>query len=560
MQRYEKKGKSSLFLKNVVLLQPHVLLYYEIFLIFKMDKSDIHSNAAIIGAGPAGLTAAYELLKETPVHPVVFEASGTMGGISQTVQYKGNRMDIGGHRFFSKNREIMDWWNQMMPVQGKPAFDDILLNNQDKSFNPGGPNPEKEDRVILIRQRVSRIFFLRKFFDYPISLKLETFTNMGLWRTLKSGVGYMASQIHKKPNDTLENFYINHFGKTLYQMFFEDYTEKVWGIHPSKLGADWGSQRVKGVSVSAVIKDMLSKKFSSKADQAKVETSLIEQFIYPKLGPGQLWEIVAKEIEQASGEIYMQSEVKKIHIQENRVTSIDYEKDGKLINYPCDYLLSSMPVKDLIAAIEGVEIPGDVKRIASELPYRDFITVGLLVKKMKIKNKTPIKTYENRVPDTWIYIQERDVKIGRLQIFNNWSPYMVKDYKNTMWIGLEYFCTEGDEMWNMNKEDFIQMAVDELVKIDIIDKEDVMDAVQVKIKKAYPSYFGSYYELDKVKSFLDPIENLFCMGRNGQHRYNNMDHSMLTAIETVRNIKDHKTTKENIWAVNTEEEYHEENK
>jgi len=524
-----------------------------------MDTKNV-TNAVVVGAGPAGLTAAYELLKSTDIRPVVFEATDAIGGISQTVQYKGNRMDIGGHRFFSKNKEIMDWWEQMMPIQGKPSSDDILLNDNEKPLSPGGPDPEKEDRVMLYRRRVSRIFFLRKFFDYPVSLKLETFTNMGLWRTIQSGFGYFASMIHKKPDDTLENFYINRFGKTLYQLFFEDYTAKVWGVHPSKLGADWGSQRVKGLSVWAVIKDMFLKKISGKADNNKVETSLIEQFIYPKLGPGQLWEIVAKEVQQASGEVHLQSEVKKIHIKDNRVVSVDFEKDGKLVNQPADYLLSTMPIKDLVAAIEGVEVPTEVKRIASELPYRDFITVGLLLKKMKITNKTKIKTYENRVPDTWIYIQERDVKIGRLQIFNNWSPYLVKNYKDTMWIGLEYFCTEGDDMWNMDREKFIQMAIDELARIDVIDKTDVLDATHVKIKKAYPSYFGSYYELDAVKKFLDGIENLFCIGRNGQHRYNNTDHSMLTAMEAVRNIKDGITGKENIWAVNTETEYHEEKK
>ncbi|MDR3218913.1 MAG: NAD(P)/FAD-dependent oxidoreductase [Dysgonamonadaceae bacterium] len=522
-----------------------------------MNTSNTTLNTVIVGAGPAGLTAAYELLKQTTNHPVVFEATDKIGGISQTVQYNGNRMDIGGHRFFSKSQEIMDWWNRMMPIQGKPAFDDILLENKDKPYVINGPDPEKEDRVILYRQRVSRIFFLRKFFDYPISLKMETFTNMGLWRTLKSGFAYIFSQIYKKPNDTLENFYINHFGKTLYQLFFEDYTEKVWGVHPSKLGADWGSQRVKGVSISAVVKDMLVKKFSSKKDNKKVETSLIEQFIYPKFGPGQLWEIVADEVQKDGGEIHLQSEVKKIQISGNKVVSVEYEKDGKSVRFPCDHLFSTMPVKDLIAAIEGIDVPTDVKRIAAELPYRDFITVGLLVKKMKISNKTKIKTYNERVPDTWIYVQERDVKVGRLQIFNNWSPYMVKDYQNTMWIGLEYFCTEGDELWTMDNESFIKMAIDELVKIDVIDKEDVLDAVRIKIKKAYPSYFGAYYELDKVKSFLNTIENLYCLGRNGQHRYNNMDHSMLTAMEAVRNVKENKTNKDNIWAVNTEEEYHE---
>lgn len=514
-------------------------------------------QAIIVGAGPAGLTAAYELLQTTDVHPVVLEATDTIGGISQTIKYKGNRMDIGGHRFFSKNQEVMNWWKEMMPIQGSNTKDDILLGVNDKELSAGGPDPEKSDRVILLRHRVSRIFFLRKFFDYPISLKKETFTNMGITRTINAGLGYFASMIHKRPDDSLENFYINRFGKPLYSMFFEDYTEKVWGIHPSKLGADWGSQRVKGLSIWAVLKDMLTKCLGKKQTE-KTETSLIEQFIYPKLGPGQLWETVGAEVVSKGGELEMQSNVVKIHVENNRAVSVDYQlPDGIIKNKPCDYLLSTMPIKDLVAAIADTEVPADVKHIAQELPYRDFITVGLCVNKMKIKNKTKIKTYKERVPDTWIYIQERDVKIGRLQIFNNWSPYLVNDYENTMWIGLEYFCTEGDQLWSMPKDEFIKMAIDELVKIDIIDREDVLDACQVKVKKAYPAYFGTYYELDKVKAFLDQIENLFCLGRNGQHRYNNMDHSMLTAMECVRNIKEGKSTKENIWAVNTEEEYHE---
>lgn len=515
-------------------------------------------KAIIAGGGPAGLTAAYELLKQTDVHPVVYEMEDNVGGISQTVNYKGNRMDIGGHRFFSKSSAVMDWWNEVMPLQGAPSYDDALLH-KDKPFAKQGPDPEKEDRVMLVRERVSRIFFLRKFFDYPISLKFQTFANMGLWRTIKAGCGYVHASLFKKKEDSLENFYINRFGKPLYSMFFEDYTEKVWGVHPSKLGADWGSQRVKGLSVAAVLKDMITKKFKSSKDisQKEVETSLIEQFVYPKYGPGQLWETVAKDVEAKLGEVIKNSEVVAVNIEGNRVVSVDVRKDGTIENQPCDYFLSSMPIKDLVAALRGIEVPQEVAQIAAELPYRDFITVGLLVKKMKIENKTKIVTYDNRVPDTWVYIQERDVKVGRMQVFNNWSPYMVSDYKNSMFIGLEYFCSEGDELWNMNKEDFIKMAIDEMVKIDIINREDVLDATQVKVKKAYPSYFGSYYQLDKVKEFLDKIENLYCIGRNGQHRYNNMDHSMLTAMEAVNNIRDNRADKENIWAVNTEEEYHE---
>ena len=254
----------------------------------------------------------------------------------------------------------------------------------------------------------------------------------------------------------------------------------------------------------------------------------------------------------------MNHKVVRVNVEDNRVVSVDCQKaDGTIDNFPCDYLLSTMPLKDLVAAMEGIEVPAEVRRIASELPYRDFITVGLLLDKMKIKNETKIKTYADRVPDTWIYIQERDVKVGRLQLFNNWSPYMVNDYENTMFVGLEYFCNEGDALWQMNDDEFIAMAIDELVKIDIIERDAVLDSTRVKIKKAYPAYFGSYYELHKVKKFLDGIENLYCLGRNGQHRYNNMDHSMMTAMVAVDNIKNGVKEKDAVWNVNTETEYHE---
>lgn len=513
-------------------------------------------KAIIVGAGPAGLTAAYELQERTNIHPVILEETDAIGGISQTVCYKGNRMDIGGHRFFSKSRRVTDFWQHLMPMQGALAEDDLLIGRQ-KELSSDGPNPEKEDRVMLQRERVSRIFYLRHFFDYPISLKWKTFSNMGLMRTMRAGFGYIKATMVKRPETSLENFYINRFGRPLYRMFFEDYTEKVWGIHPSRLGADWGSQRVKGLSILAIIKDMLSKAFGVKGKR-KVETSLIESFVYPKLGPGQLWETAAEDIKKHGGELHLQSKVTGIHISDNRVDYVETtDSDGTTQRMDCQYLFSSMPIKDLVACIKGINIPEDVSRIASELPYRDFITVGLLVKKLNMQNETHIKTYKNRIPDTWIYIQERDVKIGRLQIFNNWSPYLINNYKDTMWIGLEYFCSEGDELWQMSKQDFIDMAIKELVSIGFINAEDVPDSTQVKIRKAYPSYFGSYYELDKVKDFLNQIENLYCVGRNGQHRYNNMDHSMLTAMEAVDAIQKGNKDKQAIWAVNTEEEYHE---
>jgi protoporphyrinogen oxidase len=515
-------------------------------------------QAIIVGAGPAGLTAAYELLKRSDIHPVVYEESNDIGGISKTVEHNGNRIDIGGHRFFSKNDTVMQWWQEIMPVQGKASKDDLLIPAK-KELVENGPDPETEDRVMLIRRRISRIFYLRNFFEYPISLKFETFRNMGFIRTMKAGFGYMWSVIFKRKEKSLEDFYINRFGKPLYKMFFEDYTEKVWGVHPSKLGADWGAQRVKGLSLLGVITHIIKKIVSSKQtiEQKNAETSLIEQFIYPKSGPGQLWETVASDIEEKGGNVYKNSKVTGIRVENNKVINVEVEENGTTKTKPCDYLFSSMPIKDLIAAIKGIDVPEEVRKIAEELPYRDFITVGLLVNKLKIKNKTKIKTYKERVPDTWIYIQERDVKIGRLQLFNNWSPYMVDDYENKMWIGLEYFCTEGDAMWNMPADQFIQMAIDELVRIEIVERQDICDSIQLKVKKAYPSYYGSYYQLDKVIAFLSEIENLYCIGRNGQHRYNNMDHSMLTAMVAIDCILANNSDKSIIWDVNTEEEYHE---
>ncbi|MDD7594059.1 MAG: NAD(P)/FAD-dependent oxidoreductase, partial [Clostridiales bacterium] len=483
-------------------------------------------TAIIIGAGPAGLTAAYRFLLDTDIKPVILEESEYIGGISRTAVVGGNRMDIGGHRFFSKNDEVNAMWQELMPLQGKPSIDDLTLGVE-KPLSEGGPDPETEDRVMLLRNRISRIFFLRKFFDYPISLKPETFKNMGFANTMRAGFGYLGSCIVKKKEDSLENFYINRFGRPLYEMFFEDYTTKLWGRSPAQISADWGAQRVKGLSLSKAVWNVLSKPFRPKD---KVETSLIEQYYYPKKGPGQLWETLADEIRRRGGEIIMNTRVERIRVENGRVSAVT-AADGR--EFTGDYFMSTMPVKDLVAGM-GEAAPADVRRIAAGLPYRDFITVGLLVNKLKLQNKTKVRTLTGDVPDCWIYVQERDVKIGRLQLFNNWSPYMVADPKHTMWIGLEYFCNEGDELWSMSDEAFIDFAIGELVKIDVIDRSDVIDSTRIRVKKAYPAYFDTYSEFDTVKDYLSGIENLWCLGRNGQHRYNNMDHSMLTAMEAVR--------------------------
>jgi len=513
-------------------------------------------KVVIIGAGPAGLTAAYNLLKEKDgkYEVIVLEMEGQVGGISKTVFYNGNRMDLGGHRFFSKDEDIMRFWSELMPIQGEPSFDDKKLNKQ-KNIQKGGPNPEIDDNVMLVRDRVSRIYYLKKFFDYPISLKMETFINMGFIRSIKSGFSYLKTLLVKKDEDSLENFYINRFGKVLYKMFFENYTEKLWGRHPKDISADWGAQRVKGVSIKAVLKDAIFKLFGKK--EKNVETSLIEQFWYPKYGPGQLWEVLASKIDECGGKILKGYEVKKIKMSNNKINSVICKAYGDEVTIDGDIFISSIPIKDLVNSFIDISAPKEILDAANGLPYVDFQTVGVLVNKLKIQNKTNINTLGNIVPDCWIYVQEPEVKMLRMQIFNNWSPYLVKEPEDTIWIGLEYTCKEGDKYWNMSDEEFSEYAIKELEKMKIIEEKDVLDYHRERVKKAYPAYFDTYDKIDEIKEYLNKIENLYCIGRNGQHRYNNMDHSMVTAFETVKNIKNNIKTKDNIWNVNVEKEYHE---
>lgn len=511
-------------------------------------------NAVIIGAGPAGLTAGLELLRNAKddYSVTILEASDRIGGISATVKYNGNRMDIGGHRFFSKDKKVNEWWESLLKMQGSPSYDDKLLSRQ-KTLSKDGPDPEKEDKTMLLRQRISRIYYLNKFFDYPVSLKMQTFLNLGFARTVKSGFSYLHSMAFKKDESSLENFYINRFGKELYSMFFEGYTEKLWGRHPSEISADWGSQRVKGISITEVLKNAFSKLIPS--GKASNEASLIEEFKYPKFGPGQLWETAAEEIIALGGKIIFGAKVDGICANGNQISYVT--ADGKA--YKGDIFISSMPIKDLINSFEQSTVPEDIRKIANGLPYRDFVTVGLLVDKLAIKNKTDIKTVSDIVPDCWIYVQDKGVRLGRIQVFNNWSPYLVKDINNTVWLGLEYFCNEGDEFWNMEESACVNLAVSELKRIGVIDvNAKILDSHRERIQKAYPAYFDTYDELPKVIDYLNSYENLYCVGRNGQHRYNNMDHSMMTAFKTVDNILSGKADKTEIWNVNTEKEYHEE--
>lgn len=512
-------------------------------------------KAIIIGGGPAGLTAAYEFIEKTNIQPIVLEQSEFWGGISRTVNYKGNRIDIGGHRFFSKSDVIMEWWCKILPILSEEKAVKISYQNKSKELNTiDFPSDAKnQDSVMLVRSRKSRIYYQKKFFDYPISLTPETVLKLGIFNTFLIGMSYMKSIAFPIKNEkNLEDFFINRFGEKLYKTFFKDYTEKVWGIKCTEISSEWGAQRIKGLSIRKSIAHFLKQKFSKKSDknisQKDVETSLIEYFLYPKFGPGQMWEEVAEKVTAKGGELTQHLKVKKINVEGNKILSVVAENQitKEEILFEGDYFISTMPVKELISSL-NCEVPKEVNEIAEGLIYRDFITVGLLLKKMK----------KEEITDNWIYIQEPYVKVGRLQIFNNWSPFLVKD-PATKWVGLEYFCYEGDDLWNKSEADMKELAIQEMIEIGMINREDVLDSVVIKMPKTYPAYFGTYEKFDKIIDYTSQFENLFLIGRNGMHKYNNQDHSMLTAIQAVQNIKNNILSKENIWEINTEQEYHEE--
>jgi protoporphyrinogen oxidase len=519
----------------------------------------LSETALIIGAGPAGLTAALEFLRQGNVRPIVLEASHEIGGISRTVRHNGNRMDIGGHSFFSKSDRVMEWWLEIMPPATSAEDFTIKYQNQERTVaaRPGrGPDPEHDDLVMLVRPRKSRIYFLRRFFDYPIKLTPDTLRNLGVWRTFKVGVSYILARLHpRKPEKSLEDFIVNRFGYQLYTLFFESYTEKVWGVHPRAISPEWGAQRIKGLSLTSAVMHFVKQLFGRKKkdlSQKGTETSLIEQFLYPKFGPGQLWEHVAKMVEQRGGKVIMGMRVTKLITDRNRITGVEALDDhGTMHHFHADHVISTMPVRHLLRALD-CPVPDEVRAISEGLVYRDFITVGLLVNKLIATEKDG-----SQLKDNWIYIQEPDVKVGRLQIFNNWSPWMVAD-PSKVWIGLEYFCNDSDEMWKLPDPEIAKFAISEVEKIGILHASDVIDTHVVRVPKTYPAYFGTYDRFDTLRNFTDKLENLYLVGRNGMHKYNNQDHSMLTAMTAVESIYSGSRDKSALWDINTEQEYHEE--
>ncbi len=440
----------------------------------------------------------------------------------------------------------MDWWTGVLPL------------------SEGNDDPR--EAVMLVRPRRSRIFFSNRFFDYPLALSWKTLRDLGLSRTLRVALSYAHARFFpRKQERTLEDFFINRFGRALYESFFRSYTEKVWGVPCREISAEWGAQRVKGLSLRMAVSHLLGgllKPQESGADnlaQKDRETSLIERFLYPKLGPGQMWERVAEMAEAQGTEIRLGWKVIGLNVStcndgHDRITSVKaLMPNGEFVTVDGDVVLSTIPVRHLLKALHA-PVPARIQKVSDGLVYRDFITVGLLVDRLLITERdgSPAR-------DTWIYIQEPGVLLGRLQIFNNWSPYLVAD-PSKVWLGLEYFCSKTEPLWRKTNAEMVEFAVAEMIRLGFVRADEVRDSCVVRVPKAYPAYLGTYDQFPEIQEYLERFENLFLIGRNGMHRYNNQDHSMLAAMKAVDLIVDGSTHKAELWKINTENEYHEERK
>ncbi|MEA9586869.1 NAD(P)/FAD-dependent oxidoreductase [Xanthomonas sp. WHRI 10064A] len=510
-------------------------------------------HVVIIGAGPAGLTAALELIGQPGVKVTVLEADDCVGGISRTVKHNGNRIDIGGHRFFSKSDWVMQWWTNLMPIE---HAGDVPLNlryqGQTRDGLPAGVAMANgaEPAAMLIRNRLSRIYFNRRFFSYPLKLNLDSFRNLGIGKSVLFGFSYLRAQLSKiEPELSLEDFLINRFGRRLYGQFFKEYTEKVWGVPCNQISAEWGAQRIKSLSITKAVLHALRGMLG--LNGKVTQTSLIENFLYPKHGPGEMWETAAQVFQTRGGTLLMKHKAVGLDLDKGQVRTVTVQNAaGETVTIDCSHVISTMPVRDLVAASRQ-SWSEDIVAIADKLQYRDFITVGLLYQARELPRA---------LGDNWIYIQEPGVNVGRVQIFNNWSPYMVKD-ASMVWMGLEFFCRETDDLWKMRDTDLQELAQREMLQIGLVSSAAAQDAVVIRVPKAYPGYFGdAYAKFDQLRTALDAVPNLFLVGRNGMHRYNNQDHSMLTAKEAAEQILTGNVDKSRLWSINVDDEYHEEAK
>jgi len=464
-------------------------------------------EVVIVGAGPAGLTAAYILAKRTGARITVLEGDQTVGGISRTVQYKDYRFDLGGHRFFTKIAPVERLWREVLG-----------------------------DQFIKV-PRLSRIYYNGKFFDYPLKA-MNALTGLGAWNAVLMVLSYVKWHYRPYPvEDNFEQWVTNRFGRRLYRAFFKTYTEKVWGLPCTEIRAEWASQRIQGLSLARAILNATS--LNKRSPDIK---TLIHEFDYPRLGPGQMWEACRDRVVARGHRVLLGHRVTAFHTNASGVTAVVADTaEGERV-FPADHVISSMPLRSLVNSLRPAP-PADVTAAAAGLAYRDFLVVALMIEG------------EALFPDNWIYIHTPGVQVGRIQNFNNWSAAMVPA-KGITCVGMEYFCFKGDGLWSSADRDLVALASAEIERLGLAQASRVRDAQVVRVPKAYPIYDSAYRgHLDRVREYIDPIPNLHTVGRNGMHKYNNQDHSMLTSMMAVDNMLGGSF---DIWAVNTDFEYHEE--
>lgn len=510
-------------------------------------------------AGPAWLTLAYELLSRSDAFEViVLERFDRVWGISTTIDHHGNKMDIWWHRFFSKSKRVMDWRFDMMPLQWSLSYDYKKIWLQSK-LSSNWPDPDKDNFVMLSRRRLSRIYWNKKFFDYPLTISFDTIKNLWFFETIKIWLSYISSRFKKFDTSNLEWFYKSRFGEELYNKFFKNYTYNVRWVYPKDIPSERWAQRVKWLSLTKAIWDYFKKLFNHNKQSTDTETSLIWSFYYPKYGPWQMRDIVADKVLWLWWTIIKWAEIVWSKIENNNITEITYIKDDKKTILQPDYFVSTLAIKDLLTNMEDADL--EIVWLSNQLMYRDFVTVWVLLDKLAIINDGRFDAIWDMIPDNWIYIHDDRLKVGRIQIFNNRSPYMVTS--DDVWIWLEYFCDEDtDKIYNSKDEDIINMVKNELSILWFTDDStEYKDFKIVRYDKTYPSYFGEWYKyFTIIRKYLDDVSNLFLIWRNGMHRYNNQDHSMLCAMQLADMLLQWKVDKSTLRDINTERVYHEENK
>lgn len=488
--------------------------------------------AVIIGAGPSGLACAYELInKKSNIIPIIIEKLPCVGGLSRTV-YKNNMgVDIGGHRLYTDDEYVKSIWFKFLTVQNSKAIDDIICSRE-IDYPIEGKNPNEFDDVMLIRNRFSSIIYNNQFFPYPLKINFQTLKKLGFLKSLKAGVSYFKSVFIKRDEKNLEDFMINRFGRVLYETFFKDYTKKVWGVDAKLLSCEWGNERIRKLSLfKTVLNSILS---NIKFLKFKKETSLIDKFYYPKFGCSQLWNLMAEYINNNGGKILLNCEFLDFEVEDEKIKAIKYKDEkGNINNISGDFYISSAPIKEIVS---GLRIPVEIKNSAKNLPYRDYILVSFYSDKLNLKNYTDYKTINNATPDNWLYLQENGAIAARIQIMNNWSPYLVEDFKNKYLVSLEYFVNENDDFWKKTDDEIIKLATFECEKYNLFSLKNIIKSFVIKEKKAYPAYFGEYKRINEIKNALKKYNNLYLIGRNGQHKYNNMDEAMVCGINMAREL------------------------